>query len=147
VAAARELRAFVERSELEKVEASVDKAQAMLKDAERSLKAARSIVSVDPKSALLLAWDGIAFQALAAALLLAGYRVTTQPGHHRVAVEAGRTLLGQEALLSRIGALRRLRARGMYESEAVKREEAIAALDDGEALVAIVRKAVAAARA
>jgi hypothetical protein len=147
VAAAGELKDFVERSELERVESSVDKAEAMLKDAERSLKTARSIASADPKSALLLAWDGIAFQALAAALLLAGYRVTSQPGHHRVAVEAGRVLLGQPALLSRIGALRRLRARGMYESESVEREEAVAALDDGEALVAIVRNAVAAARA
>src|SRR5207237_1192586 len=54
---------------------------------------------------------------LTAALTLAGYRVTNRMGHHRVAVDAARQLLGEDALMSRIGALRRMRDRGMYEME------------------------------
>ena len=143
---ATQLKAMLDRRELEAVEPTVEKAEVMLKAAERSLRAARSIATADPKSAVLLAWDGIAFQALAAALLVAGYRVTSQPGHHRVAVDAGRILLSETALLSRIGGLRRLRSRGMYEAEPVKTEEAVAALEDCQALIGVVRTAVARAR-
>src|SRR2546421_13017915 len=63
-----ELRAMATRRELEDVPPNRERALKMLADAERSLKAARSIAEDDPKSALLLAWDGVAFQALAAAL-------------------------------------------------------------------------------
>lgn len=144
--AAEELWAMAQRRELEQIEPNVDRAQKLLKDAERSLKTARSIAPTDPKSALLLAWDGDAFPTLAAALAIAGYRVTHQIGHHRVAVEAARHLLSANALLSRIGALRRMRDRGMYESEPADKEEIAAALDDSQALIHIVRRAVEKAR-
>jgi hypothetical protein len=144
--AAEELKAMADRRALEAIEASVDRAEATLFAADRSLKTARSIVSSDPDSALLLAWDGIAFQALAATLAIAGYRVTSQPGHHRAAVDAGRLLLGEDALLSRIGRLMRTRGRGMYERERAEKEEVIAALDDCERLIAVVRSAAQRAR-
>jgi hypothetical protein len=139
--AAEELKAMADRHELEAMEKSVDKAQTMLTAADRSLKTARSIVSTDPDSALLLAWDAIAFQALAATLAIAGYRVMSQAGHHRAAVNAGRLLLGDDALLSRIGSLMRARGRGMYESEPAEKEEVRVALDDCEKLIALVRLA------
>jgi hypothetical protein len=138
--------AMVDRRALEAIEASVDRAEAILIAADRSLKTARSIASSDPDSALLLAWDGIAFQALAATLAIAGYRVTSQPGHHRAAVDAGRLLLGEDALLSRIGRLMRTRGRGMYEREPAEKEEVIAALGDCERLIAVVRSAAQRAR-
>src|SRR5439155_19922533 len=94
---AEELRAMAERQELEAIERSQAKATALITDARRTLATCRSIAAKDPKSALLLAWDGIAFTALTAALTLAGYRVTNRMGHHRVAVGAGRHLLGADA--------------------------------------------------
>jgi hypothetical protein len=143
VGAAETLKAMVERHELDAIERSVDKAENMLAAAGRSLKTARSIAPADPDSALLLAWDGIAFQALAANLAIAGYRVTSHVGHHRVAVDVGRLLLGEEALLSRIDRLRRTRGRGMYESEPAEKEELKEALDDCEKLIKLVRSAAA----
>src|SRR5438094_10376507 len=129
---AEELRAMAERQELEAIERSPAKATALIAGARRTLATCRSIAAKDPKSALLLAWDGIAFPALTAALTLAGYRVTNRMGHHRVAVDASKHLLNAEALMSRIGSLRRMRDRGMYEMEAPDVDEVNGALNDCE---------------
>lgn len=83
------------RGELEPIEPSVAAAEERLVSASRSHATCREIAESDPRSCLLLAWDGVAFPILAAALALAGYRVTSRQGHHRVAVEAGRLLLGK----------------------------------------------------
>ena len=133
---------MADRQELEAIERSPAKASALLADARRSLQTCRSIAEKDPKSALLLAWDGIAFPALTAALTLAGYRVTNRMGHHRVAVDAARQLLSEDALMSRIGALRRMRDRGMYEMDSPEVIEITAALDDCEQLIRAVARAV-----
>ena len=133
---------MAEREELEAIERSPAKATALIVDARRTLATCRSIATKDPKSAVLLAWDGIAFPALTAALTLAGYRVTNRMGHHRVAVDAARQLLGEDALMSRIGALRRMRDRGMYEMEAPEADEITEALDDCEQLIKVVARAV-----
>ncbi len=143
---AEELKAMAERQELEPIEPSAAKATALLADARRSLATCRSVASNDPKSALLLAWDGIAFPTLTAALALAGYRVTNRMGHHRVAVEAARQLLGDDALLSRIGSLRRMRDRGMYDMEPPELEEITEALGDCEQLIRLVAVAIQRAR-
>jgi len=137
---------MTERQELEAIERSSAKASALIADARRSLVTCRSIAEKDPKSGLLLAWDGIAFPALTAALTLAGYRVTNRMGHHRVAVDAARQLLGEDALISRIGALQRLRDRGMYEMEPPEVDEIPEALDDCEQLIQVVARAVQRAR-
>jgi hypothetical protein len=144
--AAEELQAMADSHLLEAVDRDIEKASSMLKSAQRSLKTARDIAAHDPDSALTLAWDRIAFQALGAMLTLAGYRVTSEKGHHRVTVDAGRLLLGEQDLLSRIGALRRSRDRGMYESEPAEKEEVVAALEDCEKLIEVVGKAIDRAR-
>jgi len=133
---------MAEREELEAIERSPAKATALIVDARRTLATCRSIATKDPKSAVLLAWDGIAFPALTAALTLAGYRVTNRMGHHRVAVDAARQLLGEDALMSRIGALRRMRDRGMYEMEPPEADEITEALDDCELLIKVVARAI-----
>lgn len=140
--AAEELKAMAARQELELIEPSAAKARTLVADARHSLASCRAIAVTDPKGALLLAWDGVAFPTLTAALALAGYRVTSRMGHHRVAVEAARQLIGADALLSRIGSLRRMRDRGMYESEPPDVEEITDALDDCEGLIQLVAKAV-----
>jgi len=68
--------------------------------------------------------------------------VTNRIGHHRASVEAARQLLGSDALLSRIGSLRRMRERGMYESELPEVGEVVDALGDCEGLIQLVAKAV-----
>ena len=143
---AEELKYLAERQELEPIEVSASKAAALLVQARRSLKTCRSIAEQDPKSALLLAWDGVAFPSLTAALALAGYRVTNRIGHHRVAVEATRLLLDADALMSRIGSLRRMRDRGMYEMDPPEVVEVTDALDDCELLIQLVARAVHRAR-
>jgi hypothetical protein len=74
---------MVELHELEPIEASTTRAQMLVADARRSLSTCRAISRSDPKSGLLLARDGIAFSTLAAALTLAGYRVTNRRGPRR----------------------------------------------------------------
>lgn len=140
--AAEELKAMAARQELEVIEASAVKASELLTGARRSLATCRVIAASDPKSTLLLAWDGVAFPTLTAALALAGYRVTSRMGHHRVAVEAARQLFEADALLSRIGSVRRMRDRGMYEGDPPEVEEVTDALDDCEGLIELVAKAV-----
>jgi hypothetical protein len=142
VSAPEELRAMVSQGELEAVEPSAAAAHERLDSAARALITCRSIVEEDPRSSLLLAWHGVAFPLLAAALTLAGYRVTSRQGHHRVAVEATRLLLGQDALLSRIGGLRRSRDRTMYEQQAPDPADVAEILEDLEQLLAIVRTAI-----
>ena len=139
---AEELKGMAERQELEAVERSSTKASALIEDARRALATCRSIVGKDPKSAVLLAWDGVAFTTLTAALALAGYRVTNRMGHHRAAVDASRHLLGEDALMSRIGSLRRMRDRGMYEMDPPDVHEITEALDDCEQLIELVARAV-----
>jgi hypothetical protein len=143
---AEELKAMADRGQLDAIEPSVASAEAKLAVADRSLKTARLIARTDPDSSLQLAWDRVAFQALAASLALAGYRVTSQIGHHRVALDANRHLLGEVALLSRIGRLMRTRSRGMYEHESAETDEVVAALDDCEKLIKLVRSAANRAR-
>lgn len=58
---------MAERQELEAIERSPAKASVLVADARRSLATCRSIAEKDPKSALLLAWDGVAFPVLTAA--------------------------------------------------------------------------------
>ena len=126
------------RGELEAIEPSVAAAQERLVSASRSLATCRQIVESDPRSCLLLAWDGVAFPILAAALSLAGYRVTSRQGHHRVAVEASRLLLGEDALLSRVGGLRRSRDRTMYDQDHPDPAEVADFLQDLEHLRTLV---------
>jgi hypothetical protein len=130
------------RGELESVEPTVAGAEGRLISASRSLATCREILESDPRSCLLLAWDGVAFPILAAALALAGYRVTSRQGHHRVAVEAGRLLLEEDALLSRIGGLRRARDRTMYEQDQRDRADLVDFLQDLEQLRTLVAAAI-----
>jgi hypothetical protein len=139
---AEELLAMTERGELEAIEPSVDSARNLLSDAKRSLATCRAIAGDDPKSALLLSWDGVIFPLLAGALALTGYRVTSRQGHHRIAVEAGRELFGAGPLFFRIGALRRARDRTMYENDPPAPAELEDILNDCEELVALLQGAV-----
>lgn len=137
---------MADRGELERIEVNVALARRLLEDSGRALVTCNRIAQDDPKSVLLLAWDGVAFQLLAAALALAGYRVTNRQGHHRVAVEAVRELFDSDALFFRIRNLRRSRDRSMYENQPPPVDEVEEALADCQELERLLAAAIDKAR-
>jgi len=56
------------------------------------------------------------YRACAGVLDLAGYRVTSQPGHHRAAIDGATLVLGAQrrALLRRLDRARRFRNEALY---------------------------------
>lgn len=77
---------------------------------------ARDVVApLDRDRAMAIAYEA-GFRACAGLLVLAGYRVTSQPGHHRAAIEGAGALLGppSRALLRRLDAARHFRNENLY---------------------------------
>ena len=72
--------------------------------------AANLLAGVDPDRAMAVAYEA-GYRACAGILDLAGYRITSQPGHHRAAIDAATIVLGSErrALLRRLDRARRFR--------------------------------------
>jgi len=73
------------------------------------------LARLDRDRALAVAYEA-GYRACAGLLVLAGYRVTSQPGHHRAAIEGAGALLGPPArpLLRRLDAARRFRNETLY---------------------------------
>jgi hypothetical protein len=73
------------------------------------------LAPIDRDRAMTVAYEA-GYRACAGLLDLAGYRVTSQPGHHRAAIDASLVLLGQErrALLRRLDRARRFRNEALY---------------------------------
>ena len=120
MAPADELAALRDAGRLKEVPADVDAARQMHEQASANLRLVREILDrtddPNPRAAALLLWDGGAFALLAAALVLAGFRVTSAVGHHRTAIEAVRIISGKGGLMTRIEALRRMRGQVMYDA-------------------------------
>jgi hypothetical protein len=70
---------------------------------------------VDGQRAMAVAYEA-GYRACAGLLDLDGYRVTSQPGHHRAAIDAATVVLGAEhrALLRRLDRARRFRNDTLY---------------------------------
>ncbi|MDO8485843.1 MAG: hypothetical protein Q7S35_12955 [Candidatus Limnocylindrales bacterium] len=77
--------------------------------------AADVLTRLDRDRAMAVAYEA-GYRACAGLLILAGYRVTSQPGHHRAAIEGAGALLGPSArpLLRRLDAARRFRNETLY---------------------------------
>lgn len=77
--------------------------------------AANLLADVDRDRAMAVAYEA-GYRACAGVLDLAGYRVTSQPGHHRAAIDAATLILGDErrALLRRLDRARRFRSDALY---------------------------------
>lgn len=82
--------------------------------ADRAL-AADVLAGLDRDRAMAVAYEA-GYRACAGLLVLSGYRVTSQPGHHRAAIEGAGALLGPSArpLLRRLDAARRFRNETLY---------------------------------
>lgn len=77
--------------------------------------AANLLAGVDRDRAMAVAYEA-GYRACAGILDLADYRITSQPGHHRAAIDATTVVLGAErrALLRRLDRARRFRNQALY---------------------------------
>ena len=83
---------------------------------ERDKNLARDVLAdVDRDRAMAVAYEA-GFRACAGIVNLSGFRITSQPGHHRAAIEACAAVLGQDSrpLLRRLDAARRFRNETLY---------------------------------
>jgi hypothetical protein len=73
------------------------------------------LAQLDRDRAMAVAYEA-GYRACAGMLALAGYRVTSQPGHHRAAIDGAGAVLGPSArpLLRRLDAARRFRNETLY---------------------------------
>lgn len=77
--------------------------------------AADLLANVDRERAMAVAYEA-GYRACAGMIDLAGYRLTSQPGHHRAAIDAATQILGndQRPLLRRLDQARRFRNAALY---------------------------------
>jgi hypothetical protein len=77
--------------------------------------AASVLAAIDRDRAMAVMYEA-GYRACAGLIDLAGYRITSQPGHHRAAIDATIALLGvrQRALLRRLDRARRFRNEALY---------------------------------
>lgn len=77
--------------------------------------AANLLEGVDRDRAMGVAYEA-GYRACAGILDLVGYRITSQPGHHRAAIDGATLVLGSEhrALLRRLDRARRFRNQALY---------------------------------
>lgn len=82
--------------------------------ADRDL-AASVLARLDRDRAMAVTYEA-GYRACASLLVLAGYRLTSHPGHHRAAIEGAAALLGAAArpMLRRLDAGRRFRNEALY---------------------------------
>lgn len=73
------------------------------------------LAGVDRERAMAVAYEA-GYRACAGILDLAGYRITSQPGHHRAVIDAATLVVGAErrALLRRLDRARRFRNETLY---------------------------------
>ena len=92
---------------------------------------------VDRDRAMAIAYEA-GFRACVGILLLAGYRLASQPGHHRAAIEGAAAVLGQDVrpLLRRVDGARQFRNEILYGDAPPASESQLAQLigDVGELL-------------
>ncbi len=97
---------------------------------------------VDRDRAMAIAYEA-GFRACVGILLLAGYRLTSQPGHHRAAIEGAAAVLGRDVrpLLRRVDGARQFRNEILYGDAPPASESQLAMLlgDVGDLLGRLAR--------
>lgn len=117
---ARSLDQLIAAGLLEQRDVGRDRIQRWSQRARRDLKLARDVLArMDPERAATVAYDA-GFKACAGILGLAGYRIRSQPGHHRGAIEGAAALLPSDAIdaLDHLDDARRYRNASLYEDAA-----------------------------
>lgn len=140
---------MLDEHQLERCSPDRDDARSRLAQGRADLATARAILKStrlnNPKGATSLAWEaalGISIGWLA----FFGYRVTSERGHHAVAIRTVRALLDTHpeaaAVLLRIDGLRRLRDNALYNNLPVEAEELEPLLPDIDQLGEWLERAV-----
>lgn len=129
------------RGLIEAVSTDRSRADQWLNDAERHLEAARLVGELDPSGAYVLAYDA-ARRAVAAALLMDGFRVLSRPGAHRALAQYSDWLATEtgERALTRFDRMRRNRNQSEYGSKAFGEAEVEAGIDTARAIRAACAK-------
>jgi hypothetical protein len=142
------LQAMVEQRQLERCTADSDEARSRLRQARADLETARVVLGAtspnNPKGACSLAWEAT-LESLLGWLSLFGYRITSERGHHAIAVRAVRAILDTReagSLLQRLDGLRRLRDNALYNNLPIDADEVREFLPGIETLGAWLDRAV-----
>lgn len=101
---------------LQRKPADVRRVGRWLARSQRDLDLAGQVLAdIDRDRAMAVAYEA-GYRACAGMLDLAGYRVTSQPGHHRAAIDGALALIGedQRARLRRLDRARRFRNDALY---------------------------------
>ena len=94
----------------------VPRVRAWLSRSRKDLQLAEDVLApIDGDRAMAIAYEA-GYRVCAGLVDLAGYRVTSQPGHHRAAIDAAIAVLGVEhqAMLWRLDRARRFRNDALY---------------------------------
>ena len=108
--------ALVEAGLLQRMLPDTRRVAGWLDRSRKDLALARDVLArVDRDRAMAVAYEA-GYRCCAGLLDLAGYRVTSQPGHHRAAIDATTALLGdtERARLRRLDRARRFRNEALY---------------------------------
>ncbi len=103
------------------------------------------LVGVDRDRAMAVAYEA-GFRACAGMVNLAGYRVTSQPGHHRAVIEAAAAVLGpgSRPLMRRLDAARRFRNETLYgDAPAASKVELDGLIGDVSEILEVVARRLA----
>jgi hypothetical protein len=114
--ATRNLQGLVALGLLQLKPADPRRVAAWLARSRKDLDLASTILAdVDRDRAMAVAYEA-GYRACAGILDLEGYRITSQPGHHRAAIDAVSVVLGAERrpLLRRLDRARRFRNEALY---------------------------------
>lgn len=105
---------------LERRDPDVERIRRWADRARRDLALSRdTLAKLDPERAATVAYEA-GFRACAGILGLAGYRIRSQPGHHRAALEAASHLVPPDriASLDQLDDARRFRNASLYDEPA-----------------------------
>jgi hypothetical protein len=104
--------------------------------------AGRVLAPIDPERAIGVAYEA-GYRACAGILVLAGYRVTSQPGHHRATLEGAAAVEGPglRPLVRRLDAARRFRNDSLYgDPPPVPEDELQQTLADAAEIVGLLEQ-------
>src|SRR5690348_5498269 len=111
---------MIDQRQLDRRPAESEEARSRLRQAAADLATVRALLGTtpptNPKGACSLAWEAT-LEALLGWLDLFGYRITSDRGHHSIALRAVSALLDTRdvsILLRRLDGLRRLRDNALY---------------------------------
>lgn len=142
------LQVMLDQGQLQRCPMDAADARARLEQARADARTAGTILcaasSRNPKGAASLAWEAT-LECLFGWLILFGYRITSERGHHAIAVRAVRSILDTResaTLLQRLDGLRRLRDNALYNNLPVDPDEVMEFMPDIDQVCDLLGRAI-----